>query len=173
MSNIKPKYVRKETIEQDRLCFVDLPNTNRRLVLDAELCRDLTKHHWYVAGTYVFNRRHRYVHRAVMERKLGRKLRPGERVDHINRDPLDNRVANLRLATSSQNSHNTVHKHHSPYGRGVAYMPHRSRRKYVARICVRGQSILIGYFSDAVDAAYVYDQFSLALVGRFGVRNFL
>ena len=36
-------------------------------------------------------------HRLVMERKLGRKLRPGETVHHINHDRSDNREENLRL----------------------------------------------------------------------------
>jgi hypothetical protein len=36
-------------------------------------------------------------HRLVMERKLGRYLRPDEVVDHINMNTLDNRPENLRV----------------------------------------------------------------------------
>lgn len=39
-------------------------------------------------------------------------------VDHINRDPSDNRWANLRLATRSQNGANSVRRE-KPHGRGV------------------------------------------------------
>lgn len=44
-----------------------------------------------------------YVHRLVMEAKLGRKLRPDEEVHHNpNHDPLDCRPENLHVATVEQ-----------------------------------------------------------------------
>lgn len=48
----------------------------------------------------------RYAHRIVLERKIGRPLRPGELCDHINRLKHDNRRENLRLADKSINSIN-------------------------------------------------------------------
>lgn len=48
----------------------------------------------------------RYAHRIVLERKLGRPLNKGELTDHINRDKLDNRRANLRVADKSINTIN-------------------------------------------------------------------
>ena len=46
------------------------------------------------------NRRTLYLHRAIMGEL------DGLQVDHINGNGLDNRRANLRLATGSQNQHN-------------------------------------------------------------------
>ena len=46
-------------------------------------------------------------HRVKMEKKLGRKLRYNEVIDHKNGDKKDNRLSNLRLMNRSQ--HNRMH----------------------------------------------------------------
>ena len=61
----------------------------------------------------------RYAHRIVLERKIGRPLVKGELCDHINRDKLDNRRENLRVANKSINAVNTQDKENISGYRGV------------------------------------------------------
>lgn len=50
---------------------------------------------------YVRNNMDKYIHREIMEKYLDRKLKNNEVVHHINENPSDNRIKNLRLTTNS------------------------------------------------------------------------
>lgn len=76
-------------------------------------------------------------------------------VDHINRDKDDNRWANLRAATGTQNMGNTgVARSNTSGHRGVVW--DRRAGKWRARIRINGRLINIGSFSDISEAADAY-----------------
>ena len=94
-----------------------------------------------------------YAHRAIMTMDSGRW--PDHEVDHINGDPSDNRMANLRLATRSQNALNTcLSKRNASGWRGVWF--DGARQKWAAMIGHDGKRTSLGRFGskDAAIAAY-------------------
>jgi len=85
---------------------------------------DLAGRSWHAVpghcsvGNYTFyaarrkGTRHVTLHRVILERILGRKLREGEECDHIDGDGLNNRRCNLRLVDHRRNMRNS-HKRQS------------------------------------------------------------
>lgn len=113
------------------------------------------------------------LHHVVMERKLGRLLKPSEWVDHRNGNPLDNRRSNLRICNVLQNAHNTrkMKGHLSSIYKGVSWS--KSKNKWQVEIRFAQRKYHIGRFHSEVEAAYVYDQWALQLRGRFARLNVL
>lgn len=81
---------------------------------------------------------------------------PGEHaIDHVNCDPSDNKICNLRLASSADNARNQRKKSgtSSKY-KGVSW--YKRKGKWIAHIRIEGRARHLGYFSDeqAAHAAY-------------------
>jgi hypothetical protein len=95
----------------------------------------------------------------------------GTEVDHVNRDRLDNRKLNLRLATRSQNGSNRdkfAGRTHSAF-KGVTY--HKRDRCWQATICVNGDYIHLGYFNTERGAALAYNNAAVKYHGEFAKLN--
>jgi hypothetical protein len=90
-------------------------------------------------------------------------------VDHINRDGLDNRRANLRVCTQSQNRANSVKPPLcSSSFKGVK----RWRDGWTAQITVSGKKKHLGVFDAEVVAAQAYDNAAIQYFGEFARLNF-
>jgi HNH endonuclease len=107
-----------------------------------------------------------YMHIMVMGR------REGFQVDHKNANGLDNRRANLRWSTPSQNvakARKRRGRYTSTY-KGVALYARNGR--FTAQIHVQGRKYHLGYFLDPESAAQAYDAAALRYFGAYARINF-
>ncbi len=89
---------------------------------------------------------------------------PAEQIDHVNLDRDDNRIINLREATSKQNSGNKPVLRSNRLGiKGVCL----KNNKYRARIRVDGVLIHLGYFASPEDASAAYASAAVKHYGEF------
>ncbi len=85
-----------------------------------------------------------------------------ETVDHINRDKTDNRIANLREATRSQNLANRTVRAKSGY-KGVV----RIKGRYRAGITIGGKSHYLGLYLTPEEAHARYAEEARKVFGEF------
>lgn len=114
------------------------------------------------------------MHRVIMKEELAkipRHLRKDTLIDHINHNGIDNRKANLRLATRAQNSRNR-----RPVGRGSSkYKGVRCRESdgvFIAEIRAGRKRIYLGCYKSEIEAAKAYDAAAQKYHGEFASTNF-
>lgn len=94
---------------------------------------------------------------------------PPDLIDHINGDPSDNRIENLRAATKAQNRANSVIGQDSTSGlKGVTR--HKQTGKWQAGIMANGKRKHLGLFDSPSSAHAAYCSAAAELFGSFA-RN--
>ncbi len=107
-----------------------------------------------------------YIHRLVMARVVGRPLLRSENIDHINKQTLDCRRSNMRIATPSQNHGNTKLNSNNTSGfKGV--IRHKATNRWAARIVVNRRAIHLGYHDTPADAHAAYMAAAREYFGEF------
>lgn len=92
---------------------------------------------------------------------------PGQELDHRNRDPSDNRMCNLRLASRSQNRANqTMAKRNTSGLKGVSWS--RAGRGWMAQIMKDNKHFYLGIFETKEKAHSAYAAATVNLNGEFG-----
>lgn len=91
---------------------------------------------------------------------------PADETDHVNGNRSDNRIANLRAATKSENLANSRRAKNNTTGfKGVDFS--KRRGLWRARIGYHGRSLLIGHFETAAAAHAAYIEKARELFGAF------
>lgn len=125
---------------------------------------------YVVSGGSRSKERH-IMHRLVVERMTGTKLKRTQHVDHINHDKLDNRRENLRVTTTQQNIFNSLPTKGTSHFKGVSWDKRTS--KWVGSIHIDRRKIHLGSFQNEPDAALAYDAAAIQLYGDYAWLNFI
>jgi hypothetical protein len=146
--------------------------------VDSEDFEWLSVHSWFAHCGYArrqascrggIPRRTIHMHREILKYH-GYDL-DGLEVDHIDRNKLNNRKRNLRVATRNQNVRNVpkYRNNHSGFT-GVSW--HKGTKKWQAYIRVQRKQIYLGLFENLAKAARAYDSAAVRLHGDFATLNF-
>jgi hypothetical protein len=109
------------------------------------------------------NSKNHYYHRLIFMMHHG--YMP-ETIDHIDGNPANNRIENLRAATVSQNGWNQkIHKRNKSGFRGVSW--NKKAKKWVANCMINGNQHYLGSFNSLDDASNVINEFRMKHHGEF------
>lgn len=116
-----------------------------------------------------YRKRQYKVHRIIMMIHLGRELSSDEVVDHINGNPSDNRLENLRVCSNAENVSNMRITSRNTTGvKGVSYKPSiNSKKPYCVHIRANGRAVHGGYYSTLEEAEKVANNLREELHGQY------
>ena len=133
---------------RNNIVYVKLSNCNDSMLCDVEDWWKLSLFRWYKdsLGYAACSEKPKRFHCFIIDNDSGELV-----VDHINRNRLDNRKCNLRLASYQENTRNSNKKCTNKSGiKGVWY--DERRNKWCAGISLHGKSIGLGRYNTIEDA---------------------
>lgn len=111
----------------------DIANGYRRISLDG-------KKHWAARLAWL------YVHGVY----------PKGQIDHIDGDPLNNRIHNLRDVSHAVNQQNQKRPHRQNKVGMLGVVCDRRSGKFLAKICLNGKTKFLGSYASAIEAHQAY-----------------
>ena len=125
--------------------------------------RDIGSKRQYMATT--FRGRTYYAHHLVW--LWHHTQAPNGMLDHVDRDPRNNRIENLRECTNAQNQYNGARKRNNKSGfKGVAFCK-GYRKPWRARIVVAKSVVELGHYDTPEEAAAAYAEGAARYAGAF------
>lgn len=114
--------------------------------------------------TIMVNMKRYQAHRLAYKMHYG--AEPTELIDHIDGDKTNNRISNLRVASSVQNQGNSKKPHNNRSGiKGVSW--NKKMQRWVAQIGMHKKRVYLGGFATKEEAAKAYADAAMARFGDF------
>lgn len=144
--------------------------TVAEVAVDASDAPSLCQYRWCLGSGYVRRGermedgqfRNVYLHRQIMNPP------DGLTVDHVDRNPLNNRRSNLRVCSQGLNNVNRLKRLGcSSIHKGVF----RRRKGWAAEIRTGGVRHYLGQFASEIKAAQAYNRKAIELYGEYAVLN--
>lgn len=158
-----------EIIEYEDYAEIVLYDINNeecaRAIIDLEDVKKVKGYKWAYSYGYARNAKKRVLlHRLIINC-------PDDMVvDHINRNPLDNRKENLRICTQQQNSMNrSVQSNNTSGVVGVTW--DKSRNKWMAQIKINQKHKTLGHYENIEDAIEARKQAEILYFGDYRNNN--
>ena len=164
---MKPRTPRPIRVDGD-LAYIPLTQGREAIIdaADVPLVRDM---HWRVqkSNHTAYAKATPASRKSVLLHRLLIGALPGQIVDHANGDGLDNRRANIRLATYAENLRNCRRPLTNRSGVKGVHWASRNK-KWMAQIKKDGKSTYLGLYSSKEEAGAAYAKASAELHGEFG-----
>jgi len=161
MSSVHAEIIRPE-IEDDNIHVVLVPISSKYYIngrsavnkrfYDAYKFTNFSSKNGQHMSTFIEGK-HIYVHRLVWEFYCG-PIPKGMMIDHIDMNPTNNYISNLRLADKSINAQNS-YKPKNKY-KGVSFV--KNDKKWHSKIENKKIVYCLGSYENEEDAAYAYDK---------------
>ena len=135
------------------------------ILIDTDQLENVIKYNWLVDERKGYVRTaSRKINRTSLHRFL---LETDSQIDHINRNPRDNRLANLRPCTLKENNRNKGVRKDSVSGVKGVTIRNGKKSKYMVRIQADGKRYLVGYYKTIEEAKDAYNTKSRELFGEY------
>lgn len=164
----KTSYDPNDIIQYDSYAEIILRNRQGeeidRAIIDNDCVDEVSKYKWcrQSQGYVICRELNMYLHMFI----LGVNDDIKYRIDHINRNPMDNRKENLRYATAQENSRNkSVQKNNTSGHTGVYF--NKASNKWQATIWIDGEPIYLGVYESKEIAIKIREEAEEKYFGEF------
>ena len=175
--NTKPRPIKGNKYDNARPGVGYCSNTGREFYFDVDDFEKIKNYTWYehhqIGSYYALETRDPYTGKKIrMSHLVTNTIGSTEIIEHIDRNPFNNKKSNLRHATCQENSRNRSLGRNNKSGIiGVFF--DKDKRKWSATITINGKSTILGWFKDKDEAIKVRLDAEKKYYGEFAPQQHL